>query len=87
MAKEITDKEHTWLMLKWGPNAYVDLAVLSAGGARGLTEVERRAAIVGEQIQKELQEETFRVFSEEIRKEIDNEIIKTITQQAQDEDN
>lgn len=89
MEKEITitDKEHTWLVLKYGPDPYYRLAFLSMNKLLKLSETEQRAAKIGERIIAKEKEDLFRELSELTQKEIDNELIKTLVQQANDESN
>jgi hypothetical protein len=90
MAEEITDKEYTWLLIKWGPNAFIELASLREGGAGGFTELEYRAAKVGQHTlnrQREEAERLSKIFSKELQEEIDNEFLKTLISGSSDEDN
>jgi len=77
----VTDKEHTYLVLKWGVNYLLDLYFLWAGGASGLTELERRAAKLGEKLRNEADQ----IMVENIRIEIDREMIEIITNSAKDQ--
>jgi hypothetical protein len=69
MAEEITDKEYTWLVLKWGPKALIKLAHLVQCGASGFTELEYRAATIGQQINDDVQEELSKELLEEIKEQ------------------
>ena len=81
---KVTDQEHTYLVLKWGPKYLTDLFYLWSGGASGLTELERRAAKLGKIVCKERDEELERALAEEMRKELDRELIDSITALARD---
>ena len=90
----VTDKEHTYLVLKWGVNYLLDLYYLWAGGASGLTELERRAAKLFESNSfknclngsvNQADRETERLVADEIKKEIDRELIDSIANLAKDQ--
>jgi len=81
----VTDKEHTYLVLKWGVNYLLDLYFLWAGGASGLTELERRAAKLFERLRNQADRETERLVADEIKKEIDRELIDSIANLAKDQ--
>jgi len=77
----VTDKEHTYLVLKWGVNYLLDLYYLWAGGASGLTELERRAAKLFERHRNQAE----LIQADEIKKEIDRELIDNIINLAKDQ--
>jgi hypothetical protein len=77
----VTDKEHTYLVLKWGVNYLYDLYYLWAGGALGLSMLEKRAARRGEQLRNEAD----LMLADEIKKEIDRELIDSIANLATDQ--
>lgn len=80
----VTDKEHTYLVLKWGIRYLKELYYLWAWGASGLTELEIRAAKLGNIVCKEEDEALERALAEEIRKEIDRELIDSLHALARD---
>jgi len=79
----VTDKEHTYLVLKWGTNYLLDLYYLWAGGALGLSLLEKRAARLGEKLRNEAD----LIVADEIKKEIDRELIDSIIGLAKDQSN
>ena len=81
----VTDKEHTYLVLKWGVNYLLDLYFLWVGGASGLTELEKRAAKLGGKFLQERDRETERFLAGGIREEIDRKLIDSIANLAKDQ--
>jgi len=77
----VTDKEHTYLVLKWGVNYLFDLYYLWAGGALGLSLLEKRAARLGEKLRNEAD----LMLADEIKKEIDRDLIDNIIKLAKDQ--
>jgi len=62
LATPLTEKEHTYLALKWGVNYLLDLYFVLNAGATGMSELEQRAARLGRKICQERDYETARLL-------------------------
>jgi len=86
MEEKITDKEMTWLALKYGPEWATFLAMLRSGARKFCEEtfsvLEHKAADYGDVLLKERHEKIVRTMADEMRKEIDAELLKNILGQA-----
>lgn len=89
MEEEITEKEHTWLSLKYGNDYLYHLGrmgqpVAHGGAGKKFTGAEAKAARLGLTVVKErelaLIKEMEENIADQIRKEIDAELLKTITE-------
>jgi HKD family nuclease len=82
---ELTEQEDIYLILKHGPHYAIDLYYLWVGGARGLTELELKAAEVGKEWRIAQDKEVEDIISKELQEEIDNEILRKIETLARNE--
>lgn len=79
--EELTAKEHTFLVLKYG-TSYAERLFSKSRSGVNLSELEKKAAIVGEQLLKSREEEAARAMSNNICKEIDEQILRILHNKA-----